>query len=280
MNRLWAKEFIEGYQQWFDIKDGKFNISYKYIGLSKPLSEPLSKVNRRPFISESERGDRLNINKPFVKDSQPAVTRARIYYDDRVLIKNAQIDTLLKAIKEKHGDEIITNRREIIITDTYGNVIDYKINVLINSTKVCIYEIIEEDPDFEYLLAYLYNYYHIGLNPRLVIEKDIDEVGRPFIARIAWEADRKNKNKQMLYYQEQLIAKSFIKALESRHDALIGNQMYEDDPKLEKDFVNRLLPELKTMVFDFLYKTDEPEEDETNKKLKVDDEEGGICIII
>jgi hypothetical protein len=277
MNRIRAKGFIEGYQQ-FDIKDGKFNISYQYVGLSKPLSEPLSKVNRRPFISGSKRGDRLNINKPFVKDSQPAVTRARIYYDDSVLIQNARIDTLLKAIKEKHGDEIITNRREIIMTDAYGNVIDYKINILINSNEVYIYEIIEEDPYFEYLLAYLYDDYNHGLNPRLVIEKDIDEFDRPFIARIAWEIDRRNKNKQMLYYQEQLIAKSFIKALESRQDALIGNQMYENDPEIEKD-VAKLLPELKTMVFDFLYKTDEPEE-ELNKKVKVDNEEGGICTII
>jgi len=274
MNRTELKQFIEGYQKFELNNAGQIGVFYEYFGLSKP-KEPSIK---RLFPSN------YNTNKPFVKAAQPAVNRTRIHHYDKAYIKYALIDTLLEAIQKEHGDEIITNRNKLIITDAYGNVMDIYKKVLINSNKVYIYEIIEEDFGFEYLFAYLYDYRVGHRSVGLIIERNT-RLASLDIIRIEWTREKTDKKTEIANFQKQLIAKSFNEASESRHDALIGGPMNGDDPEIQKEVAKRLLPELKDMVFGMLYGTDGPEEepeDESNKRTKVEGEgeEGGICIII
>lgn len=272
MNQTELKQFIEGYQKFELNNAGQIGVFYEYFGLSKP-KEPSIK---RLFPSNHD------THKPFVKAAQPAVSRARIHHYDKVFIEDALIDTLLEAIQKEHGDEIVTNRNKLIITDAYGNVMDIYKKVLINSNQVYIYEIIKEDPGFEYLFAYLYDYRVGHRSVGLIIERNT-RLASLDIIRIEWTLTREKTDKktEIANFQKQLIAKSFIEASESRHDALVGGPIDSSDPKIQKEVAKRLLPELKDMVYDMLYGT---EEDETNKKLKVEEEEeereeGGICII-
>lgn len=159
----------------------------------------------------------------------------------KVFVKTNEIDVILNAIKEKNPT-LITDRKQIIITDLYGNVYHSENKSFLNDTEISIFKIDDVNKNFDYLRG-------MGREEtdNFVIEMDYFDR----IVRLGWE----DRDLSLMYKTVNLQRRMVI----------------QDLMKLGKTYVMNNIDVFLIQGLD---------NNKRRKKEEDDDEDGGVCVVI